>query len=127
MPLPLARSPPGPVFTTATFIGYILAGNPGAIAATVGIFLPAFVLVALVNPWVPKLRASSWMGGFLDGVNAAALGLMAVVTWRLGQAALVDVLTLGIAVVSWVMVFGSAVNSVWLVIAGALIGFLVQA
>ncbi|MEO1006213.1 MAG: chromate efflux transporter, partial [Cyanobacteria bacterium J06638_38] len=68
---------PGPVFTTATFVGYLLAGNLGAIAATVGIFLPAFLLVGLVNPWVTKLRQSAWASGFLDGVNAASLGLMA--------------------------------------------------
>jgi chromate transporter len=68
---------PGPVFTTATFVGYLLAGHAGAIAGTIGIFLPAFLLVWIVNPWVPKLRQSPWAGGFLDGVNAASLGLMA--------------------------------------------------
>jgi len=79
---------PGPVFT-ATF-GYLLAGNAGAIAGTIGIFLPAFLLVWFVNPLVPKLRQSSWASGFLDGVNAASLGLMAGVTYTLGQTALVD-------------------------------------
>lgn len=115
---------PGPVFTTATFIGYLLAGNAGAIAATTGIFLPAFVLVAVINPWVPRLRRSPWTAGFLDGVNAASLGLMAVVTWQLGFAALVDWLALVLAILSFAAVFRFNINSAWLVIAGGLIGFL---
>ncbi|MEL6441993.1 MAG: chromate transporter [Cyanobacteria bacterium J06621_8] len=114
---------PGPVFTTATFIGYLLAGNLGAIAATVGIFLPAFLLVGLVNPWVSKLRQSPWASGFLDGVNAASLGLMAGVTFTLGNAALVDWLTILIAILSAVAVFKFKLNSVWLVVAGAVIGY----
>lgn len=117
---------PGPVFTTATFIGYLLAGNSGAIAGTIGIFLPAFVLVAVVNPWVPRLRRSAWAANFLDGVNAASLGLMAVVTWQLGQAALVDWLTVVLAVLSAVVVFRFQVNSVWLVVVGGLVGVLAQ-
>ncbi|MBC6431294.1 chromate transporter [Nostoc sp. HG1] len=114
---------PGPVFTTATFIGYLLAGNAGAIAATIGIFLPAFVLVWVVNPWVPKLRQSSWASGFLDGVNAASLGLMAGVTYTLGRAALVDWLTIIVAIVSAIAVLQFKINSVWLVLAGGAIGF----
>lgn len=113
---------PGPVFTTATFIGYLLAGHGGAIAGTVGIFLPAFLLVWLINPWVPKLRQSAWISGFLDGVNAASLGLMAGVSYVLGRAALVDGLTLAIALVSAVAVFRFKVNSAWLVLAGAAVG-----
>lgn len=104
---------PGPVFTTATFIGYLLAGNAGAIASTIGIFLPAFILVAVINPWVPKLRASPLVSGALDGVNAASLGLMAAVTYTLGQAALVDLLTIVLAVVSTFVVFRFKVNSAW--------------
>jgi chromate transporter len=115
---------PGPVFTTATFIGYLLAGNAGAIAATIGIFLPAFVLVALVNPWVPKLRKSPWTSGFLDGVNAASVGLMAVVTWELGLAALVDWLTIALASISLLLLLRFKINSAWLVLAGGIIGFL---
>lgn len=95
---------PGPVFTTATFIGYLLAGNAGAIAGTIGIFLPAFVLVAVINPWVPRLRQSPWASSFLDGVNAASLGLMAVVTYTLGRTALVDWLTVIVALVSGIVV-----------------------
>ncbi|BAY96898.1 chromate transport protein [Tolypothrix tenuis PCC 7101] len=113
---------PGPVFTTATFIGYLLAGNTGAIAATIGIFLPAFVLVWLVNPWVAKLRQSPWASGFLDGVNAASLGLMAGVTYTLGRAALVDWLTIILAILSAIAVFRFKINSAWLVLAGGAIG-----
>ena len=114
---------PGPVFTTATFIGYLLAGNLGAIAATVGIFLPAFFLVGMVNPWVTKLRQSPWTSGFLDGVNAASLGLMAGVTFTLGRAALVDWLTLMVSVLSAVAVLRFKLNSVWLVAIGGAIGY----
>lgn len=113
---------PGPVFTTATFIGYLLAGNGGAIAATIGIFLPAFMLVLIVNPWVPKLRQSPWASGLLDGVNAASLGLMAGVTYTLGQTALVDWLTIIMAIVSAIAVFRFNINSAWLVLAGGAIG-----
>ncbi|NEQ20619.1 MAG: chromate transporter [Microcoleus sp. SIO2G3] len=114
---------PGPVFTTATFIGYLLAGNAGAIAGTIGIFLPAFVLVWVVNPWVAKLRQSPWASGFLDGVNAASLGLMAGVTYTLGRAALVDGLTVVVAILSAIALFRFKVNSAWLVLAGGVIGF----
>ncbi len=113
---------PGPVFTTATFVGYLVAGNAGAIAATVGIFLPAFLLVLVVNPWVPKLRQSAWASGFLDGVNAASLGLMAAVTYTLGRAALVDGVTIIVAILSAIAVFRFNINSAWLVLAGGVIG-----
>ncbi|WP_019501378.1 chromate transporter [Pseudanabaena sp. PCC 6802] len=117
---------PGPVFTTATFVGYLLAGHLGAIAGTIGIFLPAFVLVALVKPWATKLRRSPWASGFLDGANVASLGLMAVVTWQLGRAALVDGMTVGIVIASCIALFRFQVNSVWLVVGGGLIGLLSQ-
>jgi chromate transporter len=113
---------PGPVFTTATFIGYLLAGNAGALAGTIGIFLPAFVLVWVVNPWVPKLRQSAWASGFLDGVNAASLGLMAGVTYTLGRTALVDSLTVIVAILAAIAVFRFQLNSAWLVLAGGAIG-----
>jgi chromate transporter len=115
---------PGPVFTTATFIGYLLAGNGGAIAGTIGIFLPAFLLVGLVNPFIPKLRRSPWASGFLDGINAASLGLMAGVTYTLTRTAVVDGLTLGVAIVSAIAVFRFKLNSAWLVIIGGLTGFI---
>jgi chromate transporter len=118
---------PGPVFTTATFVGYVLAGPSGALVATAGIFLPAFVFVALSGPLVPRLRASAGAAAFLDGVNAASLALMAVVTLQLGLAALVDVPTLFIALVAATLVLRWKVNATWLVLGGALIGYAVHA
>lgn len=116
---------PGPVFTTATFIGYIVGSWPGAILATIGIFLPSFLFVALVNPLIPRLRASPWMGAFLDGVNVAALGLMAAVTWELGRAAIVDWLTVALALAAAVLLIRFKVNSAWLVLGGGLVGLAV--
>ncbi|HEY6365534.1 MAG TPA: chromate efflux transporter [Candidatus Binatia bacterium] len=113
---------PGPVFTTATFIGYVIAGSPGAILATVGIFLPAFVFVAISSPFIPKLRSSSWASGFLDGVNVASLGLMTAVTLQLGRAAVIDWFTAVLALISAVLVFRIKINSAWLVLGGGLIG-----
>jgi chromate transporter len=113
---------PGPVFTTATFIGYLVGGTPGALVATVAIFLPSFVLVALVYPIVPRLRRSPWTSAFLDGVNAAALGLIAAVTWQLGRAAIVDGLTLALAVLAGIVLVRFKVNSAWLVGGGAAVG-----
>lgn len=117
---------PGPVFTTATFIGYLVGGNWGAVAATLGIFAPAFLFVALVNPWVGRLRRSKWASGFLDGVTVASLALMAVVTWSLGRAAIVDGVTVGLAVVSLAAVLRFKVNSAWLVLCGGVVGYLVH-
>ncbi|MBI2001765.1 MAG: chromate efflux transporter [candidate division NC10 bacterium] len=114
---------PGPVFTTATFIGYVVAGVPGALLATWGIFFPSFIFVVASNPLIPRLRRSAWAAGFLDGVNVASLGLMATVTWQLGRAALVDGVTAGLGVVAAVLVFWLRLNSAWLVLGGALVGF----
>ena len=113
---------PGPVFTTATFIGYVLAGAPGAVLATVGIFLPSFCFVALLKHIVPYLRRSRWTASVLDGVNVAALGLMAGVTWQLGRAAIIDVPTVLLAAVAALILFRFKINSAWLVAAGGLIG-----
>ncbi len=113
---------PGPVFTTATFIGYLLAGNLGAIAATIGIFLPAFVFVGLVNPWVDKLRQSIWLSGFLDGVNAASLGLMATVTYTLARTAINDWLTVILTLLGAIALFRFQINSSWLIIFGGIVG-----
>jgi len=115
---------PGPVFTTATFIGYILAGPWGAILATVGIFLPAFVFVALSIPLLARLRRSSLARGFLDGVNVASLALMAAVTWQIGKVALADPLSLFIAVVCALLLVVRRVNPTWLVLGGAVLGLL---
>jgi len=113
---------PGPVFTTATFVGYLVAGGAGAAAATIGIFLPAFVLVALSGPLVPRLRASATAGAFLDGVNAASLALMAVVTLRLGRDALARPSSIAIAIAAAVLLFRFQVGSAWLVLGGAVVG-----
>ncbi len=113
---------PGPLFTTATFIGYILGGVPGAVIATVGIFLPAFVFVAISNPLLPRIRQSLWAGALLDGVNVASLGLMAAVTVVLAQAALIDPVTIMVALVALALLIRYKLNSMWLVFAGALIG-----
>jgi chromate transporter len=115
---------PGPVFTTATFIGYLLAGGGGAAVATIGIFLPGFVLVALSGPLVPRLRRSPTAGAILDGVNVASLALMAIVTVQLARAALVDPLTVVIASASAVLLFRFGVNSAWLVLGGAAVGLI---
>jgi len=117
---------PGPVFTTATFIGYIVAGVPGALLATLGIFFPSFVFVAASSPLIPRIRRSAWAGDFLDGVNVASLGLMATVTWQLGRAALVDWITVSLGLVAIVLVCSLRVNSAWLVLGGAVVGLGVQ-
>ena len=113
---------PGPVFTTATFIGYLLAGWPGALLSTLAIFLPSFVLVAASYPLLPRIRGSRWMSAFLDGVNVAAVGLMAAVTWQLARAAIVDVFTAALAVVAAVLLLRTRLNSAWLVLGGAAAG-----
>ena len=113
---------PGPVFTTATFIGYVLGGAPGAVLSTVGIFLPAFVFVALSGPLVPRIRRSPVAGAFLDGVNVASIALMTLVTMQLARAAVVDIATLLLALASAVMLIRFRVNSAWLVLAAAAIG-----
>lgn len=115
---------PGPIFTAATFIGYVLGGIPGAAVATAGIFLPAFVFVAISGPLVPRLRASPTAGAFLDGVNVASLALMAVVTWRLGRVAIIDPVTTVLALVAAVLLFRYRVHSAWLILGGGLVGLL---
>ncbi|HKC85498.1 MAG TPA: chromate efflux transporter [Blastocatellia bacterium] len=118
---------PGPVFTTATFIGYVLGGLPGAIVATMGIFLPAFFFVAVSGPLLPRIRRSATAGAVLDGVNAASMSLMAVVTWRLGRAALVDWTTVALLIVSLILLIRFRISSAWLVPVGALFGLLLFA
>jgi chromate transporter len=113
---------PGPVFTTATFIGYVLGGAPGAAVATIGIFLPAFVFVALSGVLLHRMRQSPTVRAALDGVNVASLALMAVVTAQLARAAIVDWTTLTCAVIAAVLLFRWKVNSAWLVLAGAILG-----
>jgi chromate transporter len=115
---------PGPVFTTATFIGYVLGGSAGAAVATLGIFLPAFVFVALSGLLLPRMRRSPTTRAVLDGVNVASLALMAVVTWELGRAAVVDGLTIALALASALLLLRFRVNSAWLVLGGAAVGVL---
>ena len=113
---------PGPVFTTATFIGYVVAGWTGGLLATLAIFLPSFAFVALSHPLVPRIRAVPAAAAFLDGVNVAALALMLAVTWQLGRAAIVDIPTALLAVGAGVVLLVFHVNSAWLVVAGAVAG-----
>jgi chromate transporter len=115
---------PGPVFTTATFIGYVVAGFPGAILATIGIFLPGFILVPAIDFGLSRIKSSPWARAFLDGVNVAALGLMAGVSYQLARAAIVDPLTLALFAAAAVCVFRFRVNAAWLVAGGGAIGLL---
>ena len=117
---------PGPVFCTATFIGYLLGKTTGSLVATVGIFLPAFVFVAISGPLLPRLRQSPIAGAFLDGVNAASLALMIAVTWDLGRAAIVDTTTVVLAILSALALIRFRLNSVWLIIAGGIVGAIVS-
>jgi chromate transporter len=117
---------PGPVFTTATFIGYVRSGVPGAFLATAGIFLPAFFFVAISGPLTPRLRRSPAAGAFLDGVNAASLALMAVVTVQLARAAFVDYATLAIGIAAAVLLIRYNVNSTWLILGGTISGLIMH-
>jgi chromate transporter len=113
---------PGPVNSTATFIGYLLGGVPGAAVATLGVFLPSFLFVAASGRLIPRLRQSPVVGPFLDGVNAASVALMTLVSWQLGRAAIVDLPTALLAVISAVVLIRLKMNSAWLILAGALAG-----
>lgn len=115
---------PGPVFTTATFVGYVIAGFPGAIAATIGIFLPSFLLVGLIFPWFEKLRKNPILSIVLDGVNVASIALMAAVTIKLGIATLMGWQSIIIFIVSAVLLIKTKLNSTWLILAGSIIGVL---
>ncbi len=118
---------PGPVFTTATFIGYLLGGWAGAIVSTIAIFLPSFIFVALSNPFVPRLRRSWVTGAVLDGVVVASLALMAAVSWELGRAAVVDIPTAVLALAALFLLLRTKINSAWLVLGGGLIGAALKA
>jgi chromate transporter len=117
---------PGPLFTSATFIGYILGGTPAALLATLGIFLPSFIFVAISNPLIPRIRNSTWMSSLLDGVNASALGLMAAVTFQIASSSLTDFWAVLIAVASFILLVRYKINSTWLIAGGALVGFLIS-
>ncbi len=118
---------PGPILATATFIGYVIAGIPGSIVATIAIFLPSFIFVAITNPLIPHLRKSKWLAAFLDAVNASAFGLTIVVTIQLAVATLgippqLDWLAVSIAIGSAILCIRFQVNSAWLIFGGAIIG-----
>lgn len=115
---------PGPLSTTTTFIGYLLAGVPGALLGTAAFYLPGFVIVGLSHPLIPRIRHSAWASGLLDGVNVAALGLMAAVTWELARAAFVDAYTLLLGVVALGLLLRYKLNSAYLVLLGAGAGLL---
>jgi chromate transporter len=120
----VGQATPGPLFTTATFIGYLLAGVPGAAAATTGIFLPAFVFVALSGSLVPRIRKSRIAGAALDGLNASSLALMAVVTGQLARTAVVDAPSIILATAAIVGIFVFRLNSAWLIAGAAVLGLL---
>jgi chromate transporter len=115
---------PGPVFTTAAFIGYLVGGWPGALLATLAIFLPSFAFIAIIHPLATRLRASPWTSAILDGINIVALALMAGVLLQLGQSALIDIWTWAIALLSLIILLRFKINSAWLILSAALIGFL---
>lgn len=117
---------PGPVFTTATFVGYVTGGWWGAVLATIAIFIPAFIFVTLIRPVVSRVRNRAWTAALLDGVNAAALGLMAAVTLLLGRDALVDVVTVILAVAALGVLLRFKLNSAWLIITGGAVGIAYQ-
>ncbi|HKM83857.1 MAG TPA: chromate efflux transporter [Candidatus Acidoferrum sp.] len=122
----VSQATPGPFFTVATFIGYLLAGWRGAALATLGMFFPAFLYVGATAGFLPKLRKSPVAGAFLDGVNAAAVALMAFVGWQFARASLVNVPAVILAIVSAVLVFRYKINSAWLVLGGAIAGILLH-
>jgi chromate transporter len=113
---------PGPVFSSATFVGYLVGGWPSALLATLGIFLPSFLFVGLLSRILPYVRKSPWAATFLDGVNAASLGLMAGVTVQLGQTAIIDIFTIVLLLVTLFVIFRLKVNPIWLIIGGGFLG-----
>ena len=113
---------PGPISTAATFLGFILGGIRGALLATLGMFLPSFILVAATNPLIPRMRASPWFSAFLDGVNASSLALMAVVVWQLAAAAFVDLPAVAIGLVSTALVIFTRINTTWIIFAAVMFG-----
>ena len=117
---------PGPVFTTATFIGYVLHGWSGALLATLGIFAPGFLFVACSQPLIPRLRASAVTSAVLDGVVVASLGLMAAVTWNLFRSTIVDPPAAALALGAALLLFTTRLNSTWLVLAGGVLGAILQ-
>jgi chromate transporter len=117
---------PGPVFASATFVGYITGGFNGALLATAGIFLPSFVFVAIVFPLIPKLKGSASARTFLNGINAATMGLMAAVSWQLARGAIVDIFTALEAVIAFFILLRYQINAAWLILGGVVAGFVMK-
>jgi len=122
----VSQATPGPFFTVSTFIGYLLGGWKGAALATLGMFLPAFIFVAVTARFLPRLRRSPLAGAFLDGVNAAAVALMGFVAWQFARAALVSIPAIVLALASLFLIFRYKVNSAWLVLGGGVAGMLIR-
>lgn len=122
----VSQATPGPFFTVATFIGYVLGGWRGAVLATLGMFLPAFLYVAATARFLVRLRQSPLAGAFLDGVNAAAIALMGVVGWQFAKAALPSLPAMVLAAVSGVLLFRYRINSAWLILGGAVAGLAIS-
>lgn len=122
----VSQGTPGPFFTVATFVGYVIAGWKGAALATVGMFLPAFVFVAVTAKYLPKLRKSLMAGAFLDGVNAAAVALMGFVGWQFARETVLNVPGIAIAVIAAILVMKFRVNSAWVVLGGAVAGMVMR-
>ncbi len=118
---------PGPLFTTATFIGYLLEGIPGAIAATVAIFAPAFVFVALAHPWLARMRASATLGAAMDGINAASIGLLIAVAVELARGAFLGATGILIALAAAILGWRYQMGTVWLLLGGAVCGVIAGA
>jgi len=122
----VSQGTPGPFFTVATFVGYVIAGWKGAVLATIGMFLPAFLFVAVTARYLPKLRKSPMAGAFLDGVNAAAVALMSFVGWQFARETLLSVTTIVMAAMAAVLVMRFRVNSAWLILGGAVAGLVIR-
>ena len=117
---------PGPILSTSTFIGYQLSGFTGALAATAGIFLPSFLFVLILNPFIPKMRRSKLFGHFLDAVNVAAVAIMLAVLFEMSRETLINWKALIIAVLCAILVFGTKLNTMWTITIGALLGFVLM-
>ena len=114
---------PGPVFASATFVGYLTGGLKGALLATLGMFLPSFIFIAILFPFIPRLKGSAGARIFLDGINAVTVGLMAAVSWQLARGAILDAFTAVEAIVGLLILRRFQINSAWLILGGLVAGF----
>ena len=114
---------PGPAFASATFVGYLTGGLPGALLATLGMFLPSFVIIAIIFPFIPKLKKTPGARIFLDAINAVTVGLMAAVSWQLARGAILDAFTAAGAITGLLILRRFHINSAWLILGGLVAGF----